>query len=215
MQVKFRKVHRYISIIFSIFILSLSVTGIILNHPDLIPSPKEPKDTIIDICSLTNKQSYLVLSDVGLFKYNEQTKKFSKITVPYPTKKASQLVKHGDTIWVILDQGVILTTTESQLGIWQRLNLPSNIQSIQHASYSKSNGLIIKTSTGVYEEHPTEKWKKLIPYETKTSLIKALHTGEIFQPILRPINDLTGIALIILIITGVTIFFRRPSRKSK
>ena len=209
-------------IAFSVLLL-LSITGLYLNHIDLLSpatsstsTPFAARITSMAIHPQDPTQVYLGTRD-GVFHSKDSGRTFVKISLPYPAQNVvSIFFNHGAlSLFIVLENGLILNATDPPY-IWQRVLAPSDANMIVAAD-AQNGRLRLASREAIYQLDPmTHAWKKTSFTDKKNAadLIYDLHTGQAF-PYLRLINDAGAVSLIILSITGLILFFKKKKKKAK
>tara|TARA_A100001011_G_scaffold363575_1_gene413597 strand:- start:608 stop:1261 length:654 start_codon:yes stop_codon:yes gene_type:complete len=203
----YRKVHTWAGLIASLFLLTLSISGIYLNYQEKWHKPQA--DAIIQSTLLPNSLDRIVARPSGLYK-EIGTKKI-RIPLPYATSKTSALSVSDTQVYIAFKGGIILSGNTEAPYNWQQLPLPDDSYVIKTMS-SSSKGLLIETDTG-HHLFNTTTWQTvyLFPPSLHTWMVQ-LHSGYLWKDYLKTANTLSALLLIFLVITGCIIFLRSLRR---
>ena len=235
----FRKYHKWLGIIFTLFILLYALSGIVLNHRGLFASFNVSRNILSDDYKYTNwnnaaikgtlkinNDSVLAFGNVGIWLTDSTFSSFSDFNVGIPegidTKKIYKLHKTS--------QGKLLAATlfglyEYQQTQWHKI--PFTDKSIMDIA-SKNDTTLLLTRSHLYKTTNFVDFKKIVlpeppNYKHKISLFKTLwfiHSGEILGHGGKLFTDFMGLIFIFLSITGLVYFIapsliRRKKRKEK
>lgn len=225
--------HRWVGLVFSVFILLFSVSGIILNHRSLFSSCEVSRSWLPQAYHIENwnqgivkgtlswgdsllayGQSGVWLTDSTFSSWKDMNTGFAK---GIDNRKITNLVQTGDgQLWCSALYDIYRYDVDSS--IWQSIELPCNSERISDMALRGEDTLVVITRSTLYEaiapEYKfTEKHLQTPEgYESKVSLFKTvwmLHSGELFGTVGRLVVDALGIVLIVLCLTGL-VFFTLP-----
>lgn len=233
----FRKYHKWIGIIISLFILLFTVSGVILNHRktfstvdlnrSLLPQEFQYNNWNLSAVKSTLKlsqDSILIYGNIGIYLSNSDLSKVEdfnsgfeqgidnrKIETVYKTKSGKLL---ASTIFNLFEYSY-------KTSKWKKIVLPFHNQRIVDITEDKESIIfltrseLIKTSNFIDYELIT--LPSPASYNNEVSLFKTLwvlHSGEIYGDIGRLIVDFGGIVFSILVISGV-LYVLLPKRMRK
>ena len=222
----YRRVHTYAGIISAIFLLSLSITGILLNHPDWLKCNEDSTIPLLEqkvkVAALEpNTDNHFRVTSTGLYHVNQS--KINKIPMRYPAKDIEKLYfDQHNRLYLVFKHGLVLraiNSLENNLYIFDRLTMPDNVYIIYDFSVVNDR-ILIKTELGLFESDDLGKnWVLLQKEEVSLNTwIKRIHTGyfpglPFGDKWLMFGNDIGAILLILLIITGIIIYIRTLLRE--
>jgi hypothetical protein len=218
-----KKWHRYSGIVAAAFLLNLSVTGILLNHPSLIERffTQKGRDFPHLITHIHHdphaSNKVWIGTEKGLYVSSDNGE-----TV---TKKAGRIAhsKVTDIYTSHSQPGLMLVSFSNHLLIesndfgdtWARIPLPDSIEEVSSISESSNGERLIVTRDGVFSLTALGQVSSRIQVSTTASilhLVKLFHTGHIVSPLLVYLNDLSALLLLTLIVSGIVLFFRFRTR---
>ncbi len=232
----FRKYHKWLGIISVIFLILISLSGIVLNHRHLLsgidisrnfmPSQYRYKNWNNSSVKSTIKLkdgSILIYGNIGVWKtdsafahFTSLNKGFSKGADNHKVCKVFQDNKGR------LFAGTLFGLYILNNGKWQKINLPVKEKHIVDISKTKNAYAVLTRSnvllTSDFNNFKIIQLKPFDSYNNKIGLFKTLwliHSGEIWGEAGKIIVDFIGLIFIFLSITGIIIFFRPKIIKRK
>ena len=228
----FRKYHKWLGIILTLFLVLFALSGIVLNHRQLFSGidvsrsilPKDYKYEKWNNASVRgsvaiNNDSVLVYGNVGAWLTNVTFNQFSDFNKGFPNgvdnRKISKIFKdsQGD-----LFAGTLFGLYQYNFSenYWVLLPLPGHEKRVVDIA-EKGDSLIVLTRSHVYQTTNKLDFREvqLVPpagYDNKTGLFKTLwviHSGEIYGLVGKIIVDLVGVIFIFLSVTGFIFFINR------
>ncbi len=232
-----RKYHKWISIVFTIIILLFAVSGIILNHRNLLSGVDINRDYLPDNFSYSNwnnasvkatlklsNDSILIYGNIGVWLTDSMGNRFTDFNHGFPdgidNRKIAKIVamNNGD-----LYAGTLLGLFSYNNGYWQKVELPVHEIRISDL-HIKGDTLLVLTRSHLLATTDGKNYTEIIipepvNYDNKIGLFKTLwviHSGEIYGETGKIIVDLFGIVLVFLTISGLYYFMNRlVIKKSK
>jgi len=239
----FRKFHKWPGIVITLFVILFSLSGIFMNHRDLISAidinrsilPEEysyqnwNKGAVKSVCQL-GVDSALVYGNVGVWLTTDHFKTFQDWNAGFPAgtdnRKISKMLKTPD--------GMLLAGTYFGLyqysflqHQWKKIPLPVSEERITDLIL-KENEIMVQTRSFLMKSADGNSFQTIkLPapegYTGKASLFKTLwllHSGEIWGHWGKLIVDLFGLAILIISLTGLPHFIfpgwlRRRREKKK
>lgn len=201
-----RKYHRWIGLLTAFFLLPLAFTGFLLNHEDASIESHQKISALAPF-----RDGVLYAEKEGLYFDAEEGASPQKIRLQYPAESIVSIAADDELgVFLAFDQGLLLLTR--QPFIWERIPLPEQVHILRDVSMSKETVYIV-TEHGVYASPigPTFNWRLVQATKAPSWLyytVHDLHTGRLFSGKWVYLNDLAAIGLIILIVTGLKIYFR-------
>ncbi|MEK9657090.1 MAG: PepSY-associated TM helix domain-containing protein [bacterium] len=212
----FRKLHRFLGIAAALFIFYLCLSGLLLNHPSIFTNKRSSSDpSILSVFSSPlNDGSYWVQRSDGFFISDPQFNTWSQLPLLYPAKDIfSFITTSSGKSYLAFKHGLILYLKNIRPVMWELVTYPPDDFSSIRSFTCMKDTLVLKTERALYLLSPTQsKWIKIEDYPyTFYSFVKGLHTGYFFKPILLIFHDFSAVAMIVLIITGLSLYFtKRP-----
>lgn len=226
---KLRKFHKWPGIVITLFVILFSLSGIFMNHRDLISAvdinrsllPKEysyqnwNKGAVKSVCRLGG-DSALVYGNIGVWLTTNHFKTFQDWNAGFPAgtdnRKISKILKTPD--------GKLLAGTyfglfqySFQQHQWKKIPLPVSEERITDLIL-KQNELMVQTRSFLMKSQDGITLQPIqLPasegYNGKASLFKTLwllHSGEIWGSVGKLIVDLFGLAILIISLSGLMHF---------
>jgi hypothetical protein len=226
----FRKYHKWLGIIVTLFILIFSFSGIILNHRNWFSNSNVKRawlpesyqyvnwnNASIKSTLKLNADSILLYGNTGIWLTDSLQNQFSDfnqgLKKGIDNRKIYKIIKTDTHLLA----GTLFGLFEYNypLKIWQ--SIPGMKLEIMDISTQKDTILILTRSL-LFKTSDLKNFTKImlpepIGYHNKVGLFKTLwviHSGEIFGNIGKLLVDLMGLVFIVLCITGL-IYFIAPS----
>jgi len=231
-----RKLHKWIGIISSIFILIISFTAIFLNHQSeilrvILPNKQNQSFVPAKIIALATDPfaaNHLVASDnQALFQSFDGGKNWEELKLFIPGEKINNIAfdpsNKGKFYVAKKEAGIYVTDDGGE--IWDSTELPFYApegEYIEKLSVGKDGNLTIKTKFALYNGNPEQgKWQTVNFNQSEkeklidlSGLIYELHTGKFFGEYGVYFYDLFSIFLVFLACSGLVLAIR-PKRKKE
>lgn len=226
---KLRKLHKWPGIVITLFVILFSLSGIFMNHRDLISAidvnrsilPEEysyqnwNKGAVKSVCQLS-VDSALVYGNIGVWLTTDHFKTFQDWNTGFPAgtdnRKISKLLKTPDGK---LFAGTYFGLYQySNLSCqWQKIPLPVSEERITDLIL-KENEVMVQTRSFLLKSDEGNSFQIIkLPapegYTGNASLFKTLwllHSGEIWGSVGKLVVDLFGLAILIISLTGLIHF---------
>lgn len=229
----FKKYHKWVSLVLSLFILIFAISGIILNHRSwlsgvdvnrkFLPAAYQYKNWNLAAVRgglKLGKDIMLIYGNIGVWRSDDNQHTFSDFNQGFPegidNRKISKIVASPD--------GQLFAATFFGLYIrkgmgssWEKLTLPVDEDRIVDLAVEDQRLFILTRSNlliaDLAEENVDPQIKVLPPpedYDKKASLFRTLwiiHSGEIYGNIGKLFVDFMGFIFVFLTITGLLYFF--------
>jgi len=226
---KLRKFHKWPGIVITLFVILFTLSGILMNHRNLISSVDVNRSVLPEnfeyrnwnnaavksVCLLAG-DSALVYGNIGVWLSTDHFKTFQDWNAGFPSgidnRKISKIVKTPDGK---LFAGTFfgLYQFDFQNKKWQKAELPVSEDRITDLVVKGSELLVQTRSFLLKSAGGNEFMPVVLPapegYEGKVSLFKTiwlLHSGEIWGTFGKLLVDLFGLALLVISITGLLHF---------
>jgi len=234
----FKKYHKWLGVIFLLFFLLFSLSGIVLNHRELFAGidisrnllPKEYlynnwNNAAVKNTEKISKDSILIYGNIGIYLTDSNAVNFvdfnkgfpkgvdnHKVCKVFKTKKGGLF---AGTFFGLYKYDILKKT-------WIRIELPTYEKRITDIT-EKNDTLFVMTRSVLLKTVDYQKYETIIlpkpeHYDNKASLFKTLwviHSGEIYGTIGKLIVDLVGLIFIFLTITGFILFINKYRIKCK
>lgn len=238
----FKKYHKWLGIIVTLFILFFSVSGIILNHRELFSSIDISRNILPDDYSYDNwnnaaikgtlkidTNKILIYGNIGVWQTDTSFSKFSDFNKGFPkgidNRKICKLFKSSNgNLYAGTFFGLYKYNFDNKK--WNKIKIPvhnkriTDIIEVNRKLFILTRDFLLKIKDNNGFEVIT--LPKPENYEDNISLFKTLwviHSGEIYGEMGKLIVDAIGIIFIFLAITGLIIFINtysiRRKRKNK
>lgn len=239
----FKKYHKWIGIVFTIFILLFSVSGIVLNHRQLFSGTDVNRNYLPDEYSYVNwnnaavagtirigHDSILIYGNIGIWLTDSSANEFSDFNIGFPegidNRKVSKVL-YSKSMGLLAGTYFGLYRYDIDEDYWLKVELPIHKQRIVDIA-EKGDTLLVLSRSFLLTTVDGKHFEKLtLPepedYDNKVGLFKTLwiiHSGEIWGLPGTLLVDLIGLIFIFLSITGliyflVPFFIKRNKKKSK
>ena len=201
--------HKILGLLAAVFIISLSISGLYLNHPDLLSSKNTSMRVLNKLSFFNDAQRTWIQRNDGLYVENEEGLK--KIQLSYPASKIRFMIYSSpDDFYLVFKSDFLLKKVSDQPLLWEKIFFPDEHSQLVSVSHEK-NHLILRTDQGLYQlDSEQNTWRTLekYPYRLK-QFFWAIHSGFLWQPFLLYFNDFAAIALILLTLSGLLLYFKR------
>lgn len=223
--------HKWVGLVFSVFVILFSISGIVMNHRSLFSSIDISRSFLPSNYTIKNynngvikgtlhfsKDSLLCYGAVGCFivdkSFNILTDCNDGFDKGVDNRKVCHIVRddYGHIFCNTLNDVFILDTI---LRKWQKIKLSWDGERLSDV-VTKGDTLFVLSRSYVYElVFPYNKSKRIeikVPYNYKKEItlfktVWMLHSGALFGKTGRIVVDILGMILILLSITGIIYFF--------
>lgn len=232
----FRKYHKWVSIVLSIFILVFVVSGIVLNHRDLLASFDVDRNNLPEKYEYNNwnsaavksyvklgGDSILVYGNIGIWLTTDNYKTFTEFNEGFP----KGVDNHKIEVVFKTKAGYLYAGTLFGLykytHKWKKITLPIHEERIVGFTQKKDSLYVLSRSflLQAKDDQKASFIEKKLPaaddYDNKVSLFKTLwviHSGEIYGFVGKLIVDFIGLIFAFLTITGI-LYFVIPLQEKK
>lgn len=239
----FRKFHKWPGIVITLFVVLFSLSGILMNHRDVISAIDINRSWLPDDYSYQNwnkaalksvlqltPDSALVYGNIGIWLTTDHFQTFQDWNAGFPkgidNRKISKMLKtpEGD-ILAGTYFGLYRYSGKSQQ--WEKIQLPIKEERITDL-LTKGNETLVQTRSYLLKSPDLNSFFPVIipapeDYDGKASLFKTLwllHSGELWGMAGKLAVDLFGLVILIISITGLLHFLfpgwlRRRREKKK
>lgn len=227
---RFKKLHKWFGIILALFIIGFAVSGVILNHREVVSGidvPREylPKDYQYNNWNLAairgnvylGKDSMLVYGNIGTWITNDDFSTWRDFNTGFPqgidNRKISKVIRTEDGS---LFAGTLFGLYQYQSGAWLKSTLPVDEARITDLFLAADTLYVLTRShllKGQFAHSLFFTTEIPLPepsnYDNKVSLFRTLwviHSGEILGMAGKLFSDLMALALIFLTVTGIMLW---------
>ncbi len=234
----FKKYHKWLGVLITVFILFFSFSGIILNHRELFSGidvdrnilPKDYSYNSWNNAAVKNtlkldENNILIYGNIGVWKTDSTFQKFDNFNFGFPkgidNKKICKLYLNskGD-LFAGTFFGLFIYNYHNK--IWQKVEIPVSNQRITDI-IEKDEELLVMTRSYLLKTQDYKNFEVVtipvpVNYDNKVGLFKTLwviHSGEIYGEIGKLLVDIVGIIFIFLTITGLIFFVNKYLIKNR
>lgn len=232
------KHHKWLGLLFSFFLLSFCLSGIILNHRTLFSSVDIGRNWLpsgyhfsgwngglmrgtVPASDADSLGKVLVYGTGGVWKINRDGSGAEDFNRGFPKGADSRQIRaivrtSDDDLFAVSIFG--LYRFDRNRNLWKQVSLPTEDGEMLTDATARGDSLIVAGRSALYVARPPYgSFKRLVlkqpaGYEDRVSLFRTvwmLHTGAIFGLVGRIIADLVAFLLIFLCMTGI-IFWLLP-----
>jgi PepSY-associated transmembrane protein len=239
----FKKYHKWVSIVLTVFILLFAVSGIVLNHRELFSGVNVNRDYLPEDYSYNNwnnagvagttligSDSLLIYGNIGIWLTDTMASGFSDFNMGLPkgidNRKISK-IHVSEKLGIYAGTLFGLYKYSEDTDRWTKIDLPVLNHRIVDIN-EKGDTLLVLSRSHLIISIDGENFAKLtlpLPddYDNKAGLFKTLwviHSGEIWGLPGKLLVDAIGLIFIFLSITGIIYFIipfssKRKKRQSK
>ncbi len=228
----FRKYHKWLGVVLTLFLILFALSGIVLNHRKLFSSvhvsrkvlPKAYRFKNWNNASVKGVVNYndnrvLVYGNVGVWQTDTLYSNFVDFNIGFPkgadNRKVNKVFKHRNNDLFAATLSGLHKYNADELR-WETLNFPMDNEQIVDIS-SKGDTLLVLTRSHLfmsqnYSDFTLQTLPEPVDYDNKISLFKTLwviHSGEILGVFGQIFVDALGVIFIFLSITGFIFFINR------
>ncbi len=228
----FKKYHKWISIIFALFIILFSVSGIILNHRELLSGVdvnrkllpaqyayKNWNNAAVKSTLKLSNDSILIYGNIGVWLTDSIQSQFTDFNNGFPkgidNRKIDKLfiTNKNDLLAGTLFGLYKYSFSEKK---WNKINLPVHEKRIVDIIQKQDTILLLTRSHLLKTTNISDFEIITLPnpenYDNKVGLFKTLwviHSGEIYGEAGRFLVDIVGLIVAFLAISGLIVFINR------
>jgi hypothetical protein len=233
----FRKYHKWISVVFTLFIILFAVSGIILNHRKLLSGIDVNRKLLPDEYAYKNwnnaavkstlklsNDSILIYGNIGIWLTDSVQSQFTDFNKGFPqgidNRKIEKLFRSKNNT---LLAGTLFGLYQYSFGRnkWRNINLPIHEKRIVDIIQKNDTILVLSRSHLLKTTNLTDFDIITLPnpenYDHKVGLFKTLwviHSGEIYGETGKILVDILGLILTFLAISGIVVFINRIQVKN-
>jgi len=227
-----RKYHKWIGIVFTLFIVLFSLSGIILNHRELLsgvdvnrkllPAQYEYKNwnnAAVKSTLKVSNDSILIYGNIGIWLTDSVQSRFSDFNNGFPkgidNRKIYKLFRTNKNELLAGTLFGLYKYSFSEKK-WNKINLPIHEKSIVDIIQKQDTIMVLSRSHLLKTTNLSDFQIITLPnpenYDNKVSLFKTFwvfHSGEIYGEAGKILVDLLGLTLAFLSISGLIIFINK------
>ena len=237
----FKKYHKWLGVVVTLFLLIFSISGIVLNHRELLSGfdvsrnylPKQYQYSDWNNAAVKgtvelNNDSILIYGNIGIWLTDTTFEHFSSFNDGFPdgidNKKICKIfINSKGKLFAGSYFG--LYKYDFSISEWKKIQLPIHEKRIVDIAEKGDTLLVLSRSnllkTTNYHNFEVVTLPEPVDYDNKIGLFKTLwviHSGELYGTFGKLLVDLIGLVFIFLIITGLIYFingYRIKYRKKK
>ena len=216
-----RKLHRQVSIAVAAVVVSLSVTGFLLNHPGWLGAPSER--TLSLAANPLDPDRLLRGTRSSLYASYDGGRTWDEVPMLFPAEKVVDIAyASGETnaVYVVLqDLGLIRSYDGG--GVWERVPIGfvpiAEGVRLDRIAVTPDECLSLWTSQGLFlSDDRGRSWRRIgelrnEPYDWHT-LVHQVHTGYFFGAWFVYVHDAAAWGLVSLVISGLLIWRKRNDK---
>jgi hypothetical protein len=234
----FKKYHKWLGVVLTLFILFFSLSGLVLNHRKTLSAidinrkylPKDYKygnwnNAAVNATCKLSADSILVYGNIGIWLTDSSFSNFKDFNAGFPkgidNRKIAKLIQSSDKqLFAATFFGLYKYNGASEK--WLEVQLPVNenrivdLLAVQDTLYVMTRSFLLKSTD--YANFTPIAIPEPENYDHKTGLFKTLwviHSGEIYGIVGKLLVDLVGIIFIVLSLTGLLYFINGYRIKAK
>lgn len=233
----FRKYHKWLGIFLILLLILFSISGIVLNHRDLLAKAEIsrnhiPKDyryvnwnnaSVKEMVKLS-ADSVLLYGNVGIWRSDSLLRNMEDMNAGFPAgidyRKVFKVISYRHRLYAGTLYGLYRFDVATRA--WQHLPMPVKEANVVDMEV-KGDSLLVLTRSHLMLSVDGARFSEVkLPtpagYDNKVSLFKTLwviHSGEIYGEVGKLIVDIVALVLIFLSITGLVLFFSKKKIKDK
>ena len=213
---RIRTGHRWIGGVSAVFVLSLAVTGVLLNHPELL-GVDDSRSRVIAYDPMATDVLYRG-SDHALDRSLDGGVTWQEVPMLFPAQGVVDIVfvpGSSDHIYVVLEDLGVIRSIDGGV-VWESFSIGFRPAAegikLRRLAVSPLEEMSLITSAGTYvSDAGGENWR---PTGDPSSIdlykaIHQIHSGYYFANWFKYVHDGAGIALISLVFTGFFLLRRR------
>ena len=227
----FKKYHKWLGIIVTLFILLFAFSGIVLNHRELLSSVDVSRSVLPDEYDIENwnnaavkgtekisPDSLLIYGNIGIWLTDSNFTNYTDFNQGIPKgidnrKVCKVLLSQSQGLWAGSLFGLFRYDFKSNH--WNRISIPTHEKRVvDMVDFGDSLYLLTRSHLLVYngKSFKTRTLPQPEGYDNKIGLFKTLwviHSGEIYGQAGKLLVDFVGLVFIFLTITGLILFINR------
>jgi hypothetical protein len=234
----FRKTHKWVGLMIALLIILFSISGIILNHRELLSSVNVNRNILPEAFQYNNwnnaavratvklnENSFLTYGNIGIWHTDSTFSKFTDFNVGFPdgidNRKIFKILQTNKELLAGTLFGLYEFNHEKKQ--WLKIPLPLHEENVVDILQKGDSTFVLTRShllvTTNLRHFNTIDLPQSENYDNKVGLFKTLwviHSGEIYGEVGKLLVDLMALVFIFLSVGGVILFFsKRQLKKTK
>ncbi|MFZ4583385.1 MAG: PepSY domain-containing protein [Paludibacter sp.] len=234
----FRKTHKWVGLMIALLIILFSISGIILNHRELLSSVDVNRNILPEAFQYNNwnnaavratvklnENSFLTYGNIGIWHTDSTFSKFTDFNVGFPdgidNRKIFKILQTNKELLAGTLFGLYEFNHEKKQ--WLKIPLPLHEENVVDILQKGDSTFVLTRShlllTTNLKTFNTINLPQSENYDNKVGLFKTLwviHSGEIYGEVGKLLVDLMALVFIFLSVGGVILFFsKRQLKKTK
>ena len=234
----FRKTHKWVGLMIALLIILFSISGIILNHRELLSSVNVNRNILPEAFQYNNwnnaavratvklnENSFLTYGNIGIWHTDSTFSKFTDFNVGFPdgidNRKIFKILQTNKELLAGTLFGLYEFNHEKKQ--WLKIPLPLHEENVVDILQKGDSTFVLTRShllvTTNLRHFNTIDLPQSENYDNKVGLFKTLwviHSGEIYGEVGKLLVDLMALVFIFLSVGGVILFFsKRQIKKVK
>lgn len=218
-----RKLHRQISLAIAVIVVSLSVTGFLLNHPGLLGAPVER--TLSLVVNPVDPDHLIRGTWSGMYASYDAGLSWEEVPMLFPAEKAVDIVfasGRSDIVYVVLQDLGLIRSYDGGV-VWERVPIgfvpvAEGIR-LDRIAVTADERLSLWTSSGMYlSEDKGKSWRRVGQHAGESfdwyTFVHQLHTGYYFGAWFVYVHDFAAWGLIALVVSGLIIWRKRNGKQN-
>jgi hypothetical protein len=234
----FRKTHKWVGLMIALLIILFSISGIILNHRELLSSVDVNRNILPEAFQYNNwnnaavratvklnENSFLTYGNIGIWHTDSTFSKFTDFNTGFPdgidNRKIFKILQTNKRLLA----GTLFGLYEfnHEMKQWLKIPLPLHEENVVDILQKGDSTFVLTRShllvTTNLKTFNTIDLPQAENYDNKVGLFKTLwviHSGEIYGEVGKLLVDLMALVFIFLSVGGVILFFsKRQLKKTK
>lgn len=234
----FRKTHKWVGLMIALLIILFSISGIILNHRELLSSVDVNRNILPEAFQYhnwnnaavratvkLNENSFLTYGNIGIWHTDSTFSKFTDFNVGFldgiDNRKIFKILQTNKRLLAGTLLGLYEFNHEKKQ--WLKIPLPLHEENVVDILQKGDSTFVLTRShlllTTNLKTFNTINLPQSENYDNKVGLFKTLwviHSGEIYGEVGKLLVDLMALVFIFLSVGGVILFFsKRQLKKTK
>lgn len=219
-----RKLHRQVGIAISVVVISLAVTGFLLNHPGLLGAPVER--TLSLAVNPTDPDHLLRGTRRTLYASHDAGHTWAEVPMLFPAEKVVDITYgsgQSTSVYVVLQDDGLIRSRDGGF-VWERvpIGFVPVVEGIRldKIAVSADERLSLWTSNGLFlSEDKGTSWRSVGESSSEAydwyALVHQLHTGYYFGSWFVYVHDFAAWGLVGLVLSGIIIWRKRNSKSRR
>ncbi len=219
-----RKLHRRVGVAVAAIVVSLSVTGFLLNHPGLLGAPVER--TLSLAVNPTDPEHLMRGTRSSLYASFDRGSTWAEVPMLFPAEKAVDITYAPDnsgTVYVVLQDMGLIRSYDGGF-VWEPVSIgfvpiAEGIR-LDRIAVTANERLSLWTSHGLFlSEDKGKSWQRIGEWAEEGvdwyTLVHQLHTGYFFGAWFVYVHDFAAWGLVGLVISGLLIWRKRNAKSRR